>query len=153
MAGRERTALEEVFRAEGEKMWRALLGFTGSREIASDAVAEAFAQALARGAGIRSPSAWVWKAAFAIAAGELKKASRRPPSVEGRPSETPEARRDVVAALQRISPNQRAVVLLHDYAGYDTGEVAARLGSSRATVRVHLSQGRRRLRALLEDYR
>ena len=42
---------------------------------------------------------------------------------------------------------------MHDYGGYDTREVASILGMSRATVRVHLSRGRRRLRELLEDYR
>jgi DNA-directed RNA polymerase specialized sigma24 family protein len=42
---------------------------------------------------------------------------------------------------------------VHDYADRPTKEVAATLGVSMATVRVHLSQGRRRLRALLEGYR
>ncbi|MGH2660633.1 MAG: sigma factor-like helix-turn-helix DNA-binding protein [Actinomycetota bacterium] len=35
--------------------------------------------------------------------------------------------------------------------GISTREVATILGCSSATVRVHLSQGRRRLRRLLED--
>jgi len=151
VASAERSELEAVFRAEGEKMWRALLGFTGSPEMASDSVSEAFAQALARGGEIRSPSAWVWKAAYQIAAGELKRRSRGHPTLVG-PVSDPDTRRDIVLALQRISPNQRAAVLMHDYAGYDTREVASILGMSRATVRVHLSQGRRRLRELLEDY-
>jgi RNA polymerase sigma-70 factor (ECF subfamily) len=152
VASTERSDLEAVFRAEGQKMWRALLGFTGSPEMARDAVSEAFAQALARGREIRSPSAWVWKAAYQIAAGELKRRSRRDPTPVP-PAPDPETRRDIVLALQRISPNQRAAVLMHDYAGYDTREVASILGMSRATVRVHLSQGRRRLRELLGDYR
>jgi RNA polymerase sigma-70 factor, ECF subfamily len=153
VASAERTDLEAVFRAEGEKMWRALLGFTGSPEMASDAVSEAFAQALARGREIRSPSAWIWKVAFQIAAGELRRRSRTQPTPVDDPVLNPDTRRDIVLALQRISPNQRASVLMHDYAGYDTREVASILGMSRATVRVHLSQGRRRLRELLEDYR
>lgn len=152
VAGAERSDLEAVFRAEAEKMWRALLGFTGSPEMASDAVSEAFAQALARGREIRSPSAWVWKAAYQIAAGELKRRSRSHPMPVD-PVPDPDTRRDIVSALQRISPNQRAAVLMHDYAGYGTRDVASILGISRATVRVHLSQGRRRLRELLEDYR
>ena len=152
VASDERRDLETVFRAEGEKMWRALLGFTGSPEMASDAVSEAFAQALARGREIRSPSAWVWKAAYQIAAGDLKRRSRRHPTPID-PMPDPDTRRDIVLALQRISPNQRAAVLMHDYTGYDTREVASILGMSRATVRVHLSRGRRRLRELLEDYR
>jgi DNA-directed RNA polymerase specialized sigma24 family protein len=40
--------------------------------------------------------------------------------------------------------------VLHDHVGYSAREVAAILGSTAATVRVHLSKGRRRLRTLLE---
>ena len=42
-------------------------------------------------------------------------------------------------------------LILHYYGGYSTGEVGEILGSSAATVRVHLTRGRRRLRRLLED--
>ncbi len=38
--------LERVYREHGARLWRAVLAFTGDREVASDAVAEAFAQAL-----------------------------------------------------------------------------------------------------------
>jgi RNA polymerase sigma-70 factor (ECF subfamily) len=57
---------------------------------------------------------------------------------------------ELIAALRRLSPNQRLAVVLHDYADRSTHEVAETLGCSRATVHVHLSQGRRRLRNLLE---
>ena len=57
---------------------------------------------------------------------------------------------ELMTALAQISPNQRLAVLLHDYADRPTSEIAETLGCSRATVHVHLSQGRRRLRALLE---
>ena len=39
-------AIERVYRQHGDAIWRAVLAFSGDREIASDAVAEAFAQAL-----------------------------------------------------------------------------------------------------------
>ena len=67
--------LERVYREEGDRLWRAVLAFAGDPEVASDAVAEAFAQALRRGEAIRNPKRWVWRAAFRIAAGEL--AARR----------------------------------------------------------------------------
>jgi DNA-directed RNA polymerase specialized sigma24 family protein len=43
------------------------------------------------------------------------------------------------------------VLVLHYYAGYATKEIAAIIGSSPATVRVHLSQGRKRLGRILEE--
>jgi DNA-directed RNA polymerase specialized sigma24 family protein len=62
--------LEALYRLDGGRLWRAVLMYTGDREVASDAVAEAFAQALRRDQAIRDPR-WVWRAAFRIAVGEL----------------------------------------------------------------------------------
>ncbi|MDP9341478.1 MAG: sigma-70 family RNA polymerase sigma factor [Actinomycetota bacterium] len=142
--------LERLYREEGARLWWALLAYSGDREVASDAVAEAFVQALGRGSAIRSPSAWVWKAAFRIAAGELKRrrGTGGPPGEEH--YEMPEPS-DVLTALARISERQRAAIVLHYYAGYSLKEVAAITGSAKATVGVHLTRGRRRLRMLLEE--
>ena len=54
-------------------------------------------------------------------------------------------------ALGQLSPTQRAVLVLRHYVGDPTDAIARTLGMSRATVRVHLSRGRRRLAAILED--
>lgn len=142
--------MEEVYRLHGRKLWRALVGFTSDPELASDSLAEAFTQALARGDAIQDPESWVWRAAFRIAAGELKARNRRLPATRAPSYEIPDPLPHVIAALEHISPNQRLAVLLHDYADRPTDEIATILGASRATVHVHLSQGRRRLRKLLE---
>jgi RNA polymerase sigma factor (sigma-70 family) len=94
----------------------------------------------------------VWRSAFRIAAGELKDRQRRHAmSVQADQSyEIPEAAGEILEALSQLSPRQRAAVILHDHIGFSTKEVAAIVGSTTATVRVHLSQGRRRLRAVLE---
>ena len=113
-------------------------------------MAEAFAQALARGDELRSPRRWVWRASFRIAAGELKRRRRDRPMTEDSTYEMPEPPRDLIAALSKLSPRQRGALILRHYAGYSTREVADILGSSAATVRVHLSQGRRRLGRFLE---
>lgn len=41
--------------------------------------AEAFAQCLRRGEGVRSPRAWVWTAALRLASAELKEQRRHLP--------------------------------------------------------------------------
>jgi RNA polymerase sigma-70 factor (ECF subfamily) len=150
-------ALERVWRDQGAKLWRSLVAFGGDPELASDAMAEAFAQALGRGAAVEAPDRWVWTAAFRIAAGELKD-RRRTLVAQGASAslpepiaDMPEPVGDLVRALQALSPNQRAVVVLALYADLPTGEVARTLGCTKGTVRVHLSQARRRLRTLLED--
>ncbi len=153
-ARRGRSELERVYRQDGPRLQRAITLFTGNRDVADDAVAEAFAQALRRGDAIRSPLAWVWRAAFRIAAGEMKErrsiAESTEPGSDGSYSQA-EPAFDLIKALAKLSPKQRGAVILHHYAGYPTREVAQILGSTTAAVTVHLSAGRRRLRELLED--
>lgn len=69
--------IERLYRERGDRMWRAVLAFAGDPEVASDAVAEAFAQVLRRGHEVRDPERWLWRAVFRIAAGELKDRGRR----------------------------------------------------------------------------
>jgi RNA polymerase sigma-70 factor, ECF subfamily len=144
-------SLEDVYRSEHAKLERALVLFTGDREVARDAVAEAFAQALRAGDRLRDPRAWVWRSAFVIARGELKERRRSSAQVVEPAYEMPETLVDLIRALDRLSPNQRASVILHHYAGYSTREVAGLIGSTPSAVTVHLAVGRRRLRAQLED--
>lgn len=145
-------AVERVWREQGARLWRSLVAFGGDTEVASDAMAEAFAQALGRGSALESHDRWIWRAAFRIAAGELKERRRSSYGIEPEVLvDLPEPVVDLVRALRALSPNQRAVAVLSLYADLPAREVAGILGCSQATVRVHLSQARRRLRALLED--
>jgi RNA polymerase sigma-70 factor, ECF subfamily len=144
-------SLEVVYREHGQRMFRALVAFTGLPEVARDAVGEAFAQALSRGEELRDPAAWVWRVAFIVARADLRERRQMTSATDVEPSyELGEPTTDVFDALSRISPNQRLAVVLHDYADRPTMEIAELLGISRATVHVHLSTGRRRLRRLLE---
>lgn len=143
--------IEALYREQGAKLWRALLAYAGDPDVASDAAAEAFAQALRRGRAIRDPARWVWRSAFRIARGELKE-RRRMVSVEpGGSYQLEEPAVELVGALAGLSPRQRAAVVLFHVADRPVREVAAILGTSASAVRVHLTRGRRRLRELLED--
>jgi RNA polymerase sigma-70 factor, ECF subfamily len=143
--------VERVWREQGRKLWRSLAAFTGDPELASDAMAEAFAQALGRGEALEAPDRWIWRAAFRIASGELKTRRQNRPEIPFDPTTLPEPVIDLVRALRTLSPQQRGAVVLHLYADLPAREVARILGCSQATVRVHVSQARRRLRPLLED--
>jgi RNA polymerase sigma-70 factor (ECF subfamily) len=151
-AGVERgVELERLYRDQGAKMWRAVLAFAGDPEVASDAVAETFAQALRRGGEIRDPERWVWRTLFLVAGGLLRERARTVAVEVERSYEMEEPARELVAALARLSPKQRAAVVLHHAAGYPIKDVAAILGSTTGAVKVHLLRGRRRLRVLLEE--
>jgi len=146
-----REELERLYREQGARMWRSVLAFAGDPEVASDAVAEAFAQALRRGDEIRDPERWLWRSLYRIAAGELKERGRRQMSDAEGSYEIEEPARELISALRKLSPKQRSALVLHHGAGYPLREVAAILGSTTGAVKVHLARGRRRLRQLLED--
>jgi len=97
-----------------------------------------------------SPASWVWTAAFRIASGMLK---RTPPSSVpvARDEELAEPVIDLVRSLSLLPEQQRMAIVMHDYADRPVKEVAAVLGIATATVYVHLSRGRPRLRELLKD--
>ena len=143
--------LENVYREHGARLWRSVLLASGSREVADDAIAEAFAQALRRGRALRDPAAWVWRAAFRIAAGELKERGRMTSSAVEPVIGMPEPFIDLWRALAELPIKQRASVVLADYAGWSHREIADALGSSVSAVGAHVHRARKRLRHLLED--
>lgn len=143
--------VESVYRLDGDRLWRALFAYCGDAEVASDAAAEAFAQALRRERKIRDPQAWIWRAAFRIAAGELKRRSSTTYEVPERGYFDREADAELLAALRRLPDKQRAAVILFYYADAPVPEIARRTGMTRLSVRANLSRGRKRLRQLLGD--
>jgi RNA polymerase sigma-70 factor (ECF subfamily) len=147
------TVLEQVYRAEGARIWRALFLHSGDREIASDALAEAFAQALRRGDALEHPDRWVWRAAFRIAAGQLKERGHEAGELDGGAYDFPIETVLLARAISQLSPMQRGSVILHYYADRTASEAASILGSSGAAVRVHLFRARRRLAELMEAER
>jgi RNA polymerase sigma-70 factor (ECF subfamily) len=146
----EGAQLEMLYREDGDRLWRALLAFAGDADVASDAVAEAFAQALRRGGAIRDAQAWVWRAGFRIAAGELKKR----PSTSLIPEVSyldPTPDQELLDAVAQLPAGQRAAVVLFYYLDVPVREVARRTGMSQLAVRANLSRGRKRLKQLLGD--
>jgi RNA polymerase sigma-70 factor, ECF subfamily len=149
--GKPITELERVYREQAPRLFRALLLYAGDREVAADAVAEAFAQALRRGDAIRSLERWVWKVAYRVAAGELDRRGLASARLVEAVYEIPEAPLLLSVAMRELSPMQRASVALHDFAGYKLREVAAITGSTASAVSVHLVRAHRKLRRHLEE--
>jgi RNA polymerase sigma-70 factor, ECF subfamily len=145
-----RNAVEALYGAQGNRIWRAVLAYTRDPDMASDAVAEAFAQALVRGNAIRSPLNWVWRSAFRIAGGMLEERSRSIPLVGSESYEMPASGRGLVASLAKLPQKQRATLILFYYADCSVSQIAKILQSNAIAVRVNLSRGRKRLARILE---
>ena len=141
-----------IWRESGATIWRAVYAYAGGRrDVADDAVAEAFARAMARGPEVREPVPYLYRVAFRVASAELVRRSKEDgevpdiavdPSSNGLP--------DVLHALRELTPAQRAAVYLHYRLDLPVREVARMTGMSIASVKVHLMRGRRRLRDLLD---
>jgi RNA polymerase sigma-70 factor (ECF subfamily) len=147
----ETSSVESLYRRDADRLWRALYAFAGDAEVASDALAEAYAQLIGRGSAVNDPAAWTWRAAFRICAGALKDRRTAPTLAPATDHTDRYADPDLLAALARLPAGQRAAVILFYYADLPVGEIAHRLGSNGIAVRANLSRGRRRLRELLGD--
>jgi RNA polymerase sigma-70 factor, ECF subfamily len=140
---------DALFREAGSGVFRTLFAYTGGRrDIAEEAVAEAFARALARSGTIRDPVAWIYRTAFRLANEELRAERRRRPAPAEEASPPPELS-GLIDALRRLSPNQRAAIVLRHVLDLEIAEVAHRMGTAQPTVPVHLHRGRKKLRELL----
>jgi RNA polymerase sigma-70 factor (ECF subfamily) len=127
--------VEHAYREHGEKLWRSLVLFSGDPDIASNAVAEAFAQAIEAGPRIRSIDRWVWRTAFILARAMFQERGR---TVAGLPTgsySVSEASMELALALPRLSPKQRTAVVLYYFADLPVAEVARTMGSTAAACR------------------
>ena len=154
---RRHDEVRSLYEQERRTLWRALLAWSGSQDVAEEAVAEAFAQLLRRGQGVLDPKAWIWRTAFKVAAGDLQRRRARPASslenveVAAPAVALPGDVLDLLAALGPLSEQQRACVALVYVADRSATDAARVLGTSAATVRVQLMRARRSLRTTLTE--
>ena len=143
----DQNRVEAVYRSVHPRLWRSLLSYTGDAELASDAEAEAFAQALQRGDAIDDVAAWVWRSAFHIASGLLAARLRRDDvrTAEGSMPPT-DSIAEFLGLLADLSPQQRACVALRYVGEYTSPEIGETLGTSAGTVRVQLHRAHAALR-------
>jgi RNA polymerase sigma-70 factor (ECF subfamily) len=140
---------DAIWREAGPAIWRAIYTYSGGRrEIADDAVAEAFARAMVRSDAIREPVPYLYRVSFRLATEDLKQMHDHAEPDEVLQTD-PESLVDLLQALTRLTPFQRAAVYLHYRADLPVREVASIMGTSSAAVKVHLMRGRRRLAEIL----
>jgi RNA polymerase sigma-70 factor (ECF subfamily) len=129
----------------------------GDRQAAEDLTHEVFVRALAREEQLYShpdPRGWLFRTGYNLARNRWNVLLRRRRRLEAYepvlPTQDWDELLDVRAALGKLSPRQRDVVVLHLYVGYGIEEVAALLGVADGTVRSHLARGRAALGHELE---
>lgn len=151
VAARDVERVRAAYEATAPRLWRAVVAFAGSTAVADDAVAEAFAQVLRRGAEVVDVSAWVWRAAFSIARGDLARGRRDVAAVVDGIDDTDGALVDLLSALAGLPPADRELLVLRYVAGWTPTELAGLLGASPTAVRVRLHRARAKARPLFEE--
>jgi len=151
----DRATFEGFYRENLTRIVRACALVLLDRGAAEDVAAEAFARLWSRWGQIQDDDhagGYVFKTAMRLCARRAKRLEVLGTVPEdGGPDEIARAldRQEVIRALAGISTRQRQAVVLRDWAGFGTGEVARALGMRESTVRVHLARGRAALRAAL----
>jgi RNA polymerase sigma-70 factor (ECF subfamily) len=149
-------AIERVYRARLAEFRRVAAAIIGDRDLACDAVQDAFASAVRARGGFRGGGpldGWLWRAVVNASLTRRRSLRAPAPPVPARPpAEDPddgEADR-VRAAVALLPERQRLVLFLHYFAGLDYLTIASALGISSGTVGATLHSARTTMRQLLE---
>src|SRR5262245_13246419 len=146
----------EAFEANRQRLKRLAYRMLGSVTEADDAVQDAWIRWQRAGAGVEDPAAWLVRATTRLCIDRLRaaKAERAAykgpwlpePLIEPLTDDPVEKAEEVsiafLLALERLSPLERAVFLLHDVFDQDYGEVAKTLDRNEAAVRQLASRAR-----------
>lgn len=153
---------DELFRLHQPRLVRSLTLMAGEREIAADAVQEAFIRAHQRWRRVErfdDPIGWVRRVAInrlkdEHRGGRRKRAAiarlsdRQATAVGHHEISLPD---DVLTAhLAALSPQQRRCAVLHYVDDLSIGQIAHTLGVAEGTVKSNLSDARARLRSLID---
>jgi RNA polymerase sigma factor (sigma-70 family) len=157
VAGDE-AAFARIVATYDDEMYRVCVAICRDQTVAADAVQSAWAIAWRKLGSLRDPAAvrpWLITVAVNEARKLLRKRSRRseveqigdiPDRHGGADPATGVAMLDLIAALERLKPDDRALLVLRYMAGFDASEIASALEATPDAVRQRLKRLMDRLR-------
>ena len=152
----EPLSFDAFFAVESQTLFRRMWLVTRDRHEAEEIVQDAFLSLYERWHRAPSwddPTSYLYRTAFNTWKKRTRRAARAVRNVLSSDPvddfEAAEARSIVSAALARLSPRQRAAVVLTQLLGFSSEEAARALGVRAVTARVLASQGRAAMREFL----
>ena len=144
-------ALEALIRAIWPETYRLAFAILRDRSLGEDAAQDACAAIAASLPSLKNLDAFgAWS--YRIVVNRALRLARDRESVRSLDecanagiSGDPSDAIDLYAAMARLDPQQRAVVLLHYYAGFTSSEIATAIRMPASTIRFHLMRARRAL--------
>lgn len=157
-AGERAEGFEAFFEAERARLFGTLCLVTGDRGEAEDLMQEAFLKAWERWdrvSGLVDPAGYLYRTAFNLFRSRLRRAARAARRLlAADPAFDPfpgiEDRQDLLGALRKLAPRQRAAVVLVELLDLTSEDAAKFLHVRPVTVRVLASQGRAAVKRHLE---
>lgn len=154
-AGAEPAEIEAIYRARLADFRRVATAIVGDLERGSDAVQEAFGNALRKRKSFRgegSLEAWLWRLVVNEARDELRAARRGPaPLLLSANGSTTHEDARLAAAVAALPERQRLAIFLRYYADLDYASIAEALGVKGGTVAASLSAAHDNLRTTLQE--
>lgn len=147
---------EEIYREHADDLVRFATGLVGpfdARDVVADACLAAFRSRTWQ--EVTNHRAYLYRSVLNLARSHHRSTLRR--RLRELRSAVPEEQAavevdiDVLAAVDKLSVQQRAAVVLTYWGDLSPAEVSARLGISAGTVKQHLARARARLKELLDE--
>src|SRR5450432_493126 len=160
-AAGDNEAFGELFRRHRDRLWAVALRTVGDPEEAADALQDAMVSAFRRAGDFRGESAvttWLHRIVVNACLDRLRRRAARPAvpagsdqalealaPQDGDHARATETRLDVDAALQTLSPEQRAALVVVDMLGFSVADAAVILDISPGTIKSRCARARARL--------
>jgi RNA polymerase sigma-70 factor (ECF subfamily) len=159
LVAQHRQRFEEFFLAEHDRLYRALCLMTGSRDEADEVLQDAFLrlwERFDRMKDVRDPRAYLYRTAMNVFRSRYRSGVRRMryamTAREPDDAFSPIEDRDVVIrALQQLTPQQRAAVVLTGLLDHSSEEAGRMLGMKASTVRALSTRAREAMRTKIGE--
>lgn len=158
----DREAYVDLIHSRSDRLFAVAQRILRDVDRAEDALQDALVIAWRDLRGLRDPDrfdAWLHRLLVHVCIAEATRERRRVSNLRVLPVDGPTAPDDYLGiadrdqlerGFRRLPPDQRAILVLHHYAGYAPSEIAETLGIPPGTARSRLHHAHRAMRAALE---
>jgi RNA polymerase sigma-70 factor (ECF subfamily) len=160
--GGDREAYVDLIRDRSDRLFAIAHRILRDVDRAEDALQDALVIAWRDLRGLRDPDrfdAWLQRLLINVCIGQATRERRRTANLRVLPVDGPTAPDQLLSVadrdllergFRRLPPDQRAILVLHHYLGFEPSEIAETLGIPAGTARSRLHNAHRAMRAALE---
>ena len=158
----DQAAFVDLVKSTGDRLFALAYRILRDVDRTEDALQDALVIAWRDLRGLRDPDrfdAWINRVVTNVCISHATRERRRTVNLRVLPVDGPIAPDDLLMigerdqlerGFRRLTPDERAILVLHHYAGYTLAEIADALGAPAGTVRSRLHHAHRAMRAALD---